>query len=81
MVAFERPSPGFYERTPEEKWAPFVSFASLPLVDWRNPSLRFVDLTGDGHPDSCARASCSTGGEPEPGPPGGWCRLWPGTER
>ena len=51
LVDFAGPVPGFYERTSDEGWEPFRSFASLPRIDWANPNLRFVDLTGDGHAD------------------------------
>ena len=29
----------------------FTTFGSLPNLDWQDPNLRFVDLTGDGHAD------------------------------
>jgi RHS repeat-associated protein len=51
LVEFEGPTPGFYERTQDEGWASFTAFTSLPVLDWNNPNLRFVDLTGDGHAD------------------------------
>ncbi len=51
LVQFDGPTPGFYERTAEADWEPFEPFASLPVLDWRNPNLRFIDLTGDGFPD------------------------------
>jgi len=51
LVDFQGPVPGYYERTDDESWAPFTAFASLPAVDWRDPQLRFIDLTGDGFPD------------------------------
>jgi hypothetical protein len=51
VVEFEGPTPGFYERTAEEDWEPFAPFTSLPVLDWNNPNLKFVDLTGDGHAD------------------------------
>jgi RHS repeat-associated protein len=51
LVDFEAPTPGFFERTPDEGWASFAPFSSLPTLDWRDPNLRFVDLTGDGHAD------------------------------
>ena len=51
LVQLAEPTPGFYERTPEESWESFVPFASLPVLDWNNPNLKFVDLTGDGHAD------------------------------
>ena len=51
LVAFDGPVPGFYERTSDNGWEPFKLFTSLPHIDWANPNLRFVDLTGDGHAD------------------------------
>lgn len=42
---------GFYERTEAADWAPFQPFVSWPNVDTRDPDLKFVDLTGDGHAD------------------------------
>jgi RHS repeat-associated protein len=51
LVTFHGPTAGFYERTPEPGWEPFSTFASLPNLDWNDPQLRFVDLTGDGHVD------------------------------
>jgi hypothetical protein len=51
LVSFEGPTPGFYERTQDESWEAFVAFPSVPVVDWRSPNLKFVDLTGDGFPD------------------------------
>jgi RHS repeat-associated protein len=51
LVDFDSPTRGFYERTHEESWASFTAFDSLPVLDWSNPNLRFIDLTGDGHAD------------------------------
>ncbi len=51
LATFNGPTPGFYERTPDEAWDPFVSFESLPVLNWDDPNLKFVDLTGDGHAD------------------------------
>lgn len=51
LVALEAPTPGFYERTHDESWETFVPFESLPVLDWDNPNLKFIDLTGDGHAD------------------------------
>lgn len=51
LATFHGPTPGFYERIPDEGWDPFVSFESVPVVDWDDPNLKFVDLTGDGHAD------------------------------
>ncbi len=43
--------PGFYERTHDQKWENFIPFSSLPNIPWKDPNLKFVDLTGDGHAD------------------------------
>jgi hypothetical protein len=43
--------PGFYERTFDGSWSPFVPFQSHPELPWSCPNLKFVDLTGDGHAD------------------------------
>jgi len=51
LVALSGPTPGFYERTEDEHWETFRSFISLPNLEWDNPNLKFVDLTGDGHAD------------------------------
>ncbi len=51
LVEFGRPVPGFFERTEEGNWRPFQTFRSLPVLDWQDPNLRFIDLTGDGFPD------------------------------
>jgi hypothetical protein len=51
LVTLRGPTPGFYERTDDEQWEPFTSFGSLPVLDWGDPDLKFVDLTGDGHAD------------------------------
>ncbi|MBV7338336.1 toxin [Chloroflexi bacterium TSY] len=51
LAMFNSTTPGFYERTLDQTWAPFQRFVTLPNVDWDDPNLRFVDLTGDGHAD------------------------------
>ena len=52
LVEFSGPTPGFHERDSDEGWKRHVPFASLPNIDWADPNLRFVDLTGDGHADA-----------------------------
>lgn len=42
---------GFFERTPAGRWAAYRPFETMPTIAWRDPNLRFVDLTGDGHAD------------------------------
>jgi RHS repeat-associated protein len=52
LVEFNPPTAGFHERDDLEGWKDFVPFASLPNIDWNDPNLRFVDLTGDGLADA-----------------------------
>ncbi len=42
---------GFTQREQDGSWTPFQRFGRVPQVDWTDPTLRFVDLTGDGRPD------------------------------
>ena len=42
---------GFYSRTDDAKWEGYRPFRSLPVQNWADPNLRFVDLTGDGIAD------------------------------
>jgi RHS repeat-associated protein len=51
LVELEAPTPGFFERANNDGWEPFVPFELAPNVDWGNPNLKFIDLTGDGHSD------------------------------
>lgn len=51
LVELTDPAPGVCERTDSQGWSPLVPFRSLPRLDWADPALRFVDLTGDGLPD------------------------------
>jgi RHS repeat-associated protein len=51
LVEFGGPAPGYFERTPDYDWEPFKSFESMPVMDWQNPNLKFIDLTGDGFAD------------------------------
>lgn len=52
VVELDGPMPGFYERDAGHDWKAFVPFAALPRINWDDPNLRFVDLTGDGHADA-----------------------------
>ena len=51
VVRFEKPMSGFFERTEDQRWESFIPFRSVPNVQWNDPNLKFVDLTGDGHAD------------------------------
>ena len=45
------PDPGYFERTPDRTFEPLHRFAALPPLDWSDPNIRFIDLTGDGLAD------------------------------
>jgi RHS repeat-associated protein len=51
LVDFSPSAPGFHARTFDAGWEGFRAFRSLPVQNWRDPNLRFVDLTGDGIAD------------------------------
>lgn len=57
LVEFEFGQTGFYERTSGGQtgdgsgWDPFRTFRAMPVLDWEDPNLRFVDITGDGIAD------------------------------
>jgi RHS repeat-associated protein len=51
LVQFDTDSPGFYERNDEAGWDEFVTFGAVPNVDWSDPNLQLIDLTGDGLAD------------------------------
>ncbi|HVZ38022.1 MAG TPA: SpvB/TcaC N-terminal domain-containing protein [Candidatus Kapabacteria bacterium] len=52
VVLLEDPAPGFFERTADDAWAPLQRFASLPAINWSDPNLRLIDVTGDGLADA-----------------------------
>ena len=52
LVDFEFAQAGFYERTTDGAgWEPFRTFRSIPVINWDDPNLKFVDITGDGIAD------------------------------
>ena len=51
VVALAEPDAGYMERSADATWGPLRRFASLPVLDWNEPNLTFVDLTGDGLAD------------------------------
>jgi hypothetical protein len=51
LVDLSSEAPGFYGRTPESDWSGFRAFRSVPVLNWNDPNLRFVDVTGDGMAD------------------------------
>jgi RHS repeat-associated protein len=52
VVTLQEPHAGFFERTEKKGWASWRRFQSLPQVNWSEPNLKFVDLTGDGLADA-----------------------------
>jgi RHS repeat-associated protein len=51
LVEFSASAPGFYTRDNDGAWETFRNFRELPVIDWKDPNLRFVDVTGDGIAD------------------------------
>jgi hypothetical protein len=51
LVELSPLSPGFHGRTFDAGWEGFRAFRSFPVLNWDDPNLRFVDLTGDGIAD------------------------------
>lgn len=51
LVALAEPEAGFYRRSEDEDFEPLKRFGKLPAIDWNDPNLRFIDLTGDGLAD------------------------------
>jgi RHS repeat-associated protein len=51
LVQLHQPNAGFFERDDKDSWSEFTPFLSQPNIEWDDPNLRFVDLTGDGHVD------------------------------
>ena len=51
LVAFDGPAPGYFSRDEHRGWEPFRRFAHLPAINWSEPNLRHIDLTGDGLAD------------------------------
>ncbi|TCK16760.1 RHS repeat-associated protein [Ancylobacter aquaticus] len=51
LVFWQSPLPGLFERRRDGSWQPFQPFKTMPRIDWDDPDLRFIDLTGDGRAD------------------------------
>jgi len=51
LVQLSQPNAGFFERTEEDGWTEFRPFIKQLNIEWQDPNLRFIDLTGDGHAD------------------------------
>lgn len=51
LVDLEQHAAGYFRRTGDRSWDPFVPFAQMPRIDWQSPYVRHLDLDGDGFPD------------------------------
>jgi RHS repeat-associated protein len=51
LTRLDGSAPGYHRRTDDRSWSDLRPFAELPVLDWGDPNLRFVDLTGDGLAD------------------------------
>jgi hypothetical protein len=51
LVQLDSPLAGFQERTAEGDWDEFTPFRRRLDIDTRDRNVRFLDLTGNGHPD------------------------------
>ena len=51
LVDFSPGVAGYFSRADDATWDRLRRFASLPNIDWQDPNLRFLDLTGDGRAD------------------------------
>ncbi|MFV8753052.1 SpvB/TcaC N-terminal domain-containing protein [Nannocystaceae bacterium ST9] len=51
LVSFVAPTPGFFTRTANEGWGNFRRFSAIPNIDWQDPRVQLIDVSGDGFPD------------------------------
>jgi len=51
VAALSGAEPGYYARTSDRDFAPLKRFDALPQLDWTDPNLKFIDVTGDGLAD------------------------------
>jgi hypothetical protein len=51
LVQLDGPLAGFQERTADGEWDEFTPFCRRPDIDMRDPNVRFLDVTGNGHLD------------------------------
>jgi hypothetical protein len=50
-VLLEHPLAGFFKRTEDGGWEPFRSLSFVPVLDWQDRNLQFIDIDEDGHVD------------------------------
>ncbi|MCX4672356.1 sugar-binding protein [Streptomyces sp. NBC_01381] len=56
LVDFTRPVAGSHARTRVDGWSRFTPFTNLPDLNWDDPQLRLLDVTGDGRADAVLTA-------------------------
>ncbi len=51
LVQYAPPLSGYFAQDDDNAWQRFTAFAQQPTLNWTDPNLRHVDLTGDGFAD------------------------------
>ena len=51
LVANSTTLKGYFELTDDQRWSIFHPFQHYPNINFNDPNLKFLDLTGDGMPD------------------------------
>ncbi len=51
LVQYDGPAAGFQERRSDGGWDGYTPFRSRPNFNTKDPNVRFLDVTGNGHPD------------------------------
>jgi RHS repeat-associated protein len=51
LVQYDGPTAGFQERRSDGGWDGYTPFRSHPNINTKDPNLRFLDVTGNGHSD------------------------------
>jgi len=51
LVKIDEAPKGFFKLTEEDRWEPMKSFEQLPVINFSDPNIRFLDLDGDRRPD------------------------------
>jgi RHS repeat-associated protein len=51
LLRYEAPGAGFYARNSDQEWESERAIPNVPQIEWNDPNLRLIDLTGDGLAD------------------------------
>ncbi len=52
LVQLDRPLGGYFECSPDGTWENFAPFDQQLTIDWQDPNVKLLDVTGDGHADA-----------------------------